>query len=85
MLAFAAFTLGTGKPSLSEEAAVLYTVVMVGSAVAYLVRAAVHRRERLAWFAIGTALSLWTLGDATWNLRYAHLDDPPFPNLSDAF
>lgn len=85
LLAFTAFTLGAGKPALHTEAAVLYGAVMFGSAIACLARAALHRRERAAWTAIGVALVFWATGDAVWNLRYAGLDDPPYPNVSDAF
>ena len=43
------------------------------------------REERAAWIAMTANLALWAAADLMWTLHYNHLDDPPSPNLADAF
>jgi two-component system cell cycle response regulator len=62
----------------------LYTGIE-GLATALLwARVAVLRRDRLAWSLFAVYATLWTIGDLGWTLDYDLVDDPPFPNWTDA-
>jgi diguanylate cyclase (GGDEF)-like protein len=58
---------------------------MFGAAFACLLRAALRRTERPAWTAIGFSLVAWSIGDALWDFHLGALEEPPFPNVADAF
>ena len=63
----------------------VYTAVMWGGVGLCLARAISVREERGAWIAMTANLALWAAADLMWTLHYNHLDDPPSPNLADAF
>jgi two-component system, cell cycle response regulator len=63
----------------------IYTAVMWGGVGLCLARAISVRAERAAWIAMTVSLALWATADLMWTLHYSHLDDPPYPNLADAF
>lgn len=41
-------------------------------------------RERGAWAALALALGLFSVGNLSWGILFAGLDEPPFPSWSDA-
>ena len=57
----------------------LYDAVLIGAAASCLVRAALHRRERVAWGLLGTALLVWTAGE----IYYEVAGSPPTPSPAD--
>jgi len=61
----------------------LYTALEAGAtAMVWLrVRKADDKRP---WIALGLFAGLWSVGDLSWTLHYDLLDEPPFPNWSDA-
>jgi two-component system, cell cycle response regulator len=63
----------------------LYTGLMWGGVGLCLARAISVREERAAWIAMTASLALWATADLMWTLHYNHVEDPPFPNLADAF
>ena len=78
------FTPWLGDP-LSVPSEVSYDFVMVGAALLCGARAAVVRRERLAWALMAAGLTSYALGNVTWSLLFAGMEEPPFPSISDAF
>jgi diguanylate cyclase (GGDEF)-like protein len=58
-------------------------VLEIGGGVTCLARAVLVRRERGAWLALGTAATLWALGDAYYRGALFELDSPPIPSPSD--
>jgi len=81
-----AHAFGMGRPALDDLfERWIYTFVMFGASFACLARAALRRAERPAWTAIGFSLILWSIGDALWDFHLGELEDPPFPNVADAF
>ena len=62
----------------------VYTAVMWGGFGLCLARALSVSAARGAWIAITVSLGLWAAADLMWTLHYGNLDDPPYPNLSDA-
>jgi len=85
LLAYAAYTLGVGKPDLQDEAGELYLALMYGAAAGAVGSAIVRRQERLAWAALATSFILVATGDTVWDHLYTDVAEPPFPNWSDAF
>src|SRR5688572_8531653 len=63
----------------------LYNGLIVGSALACLVRAAVVRVERAAWLVLGLAVAAWAGGELYYTAALADLGRQPFPSWSDAF
>jgi diguanylate cyclase (GGDEF)-like protein len=63
----------------------LYTGLMWGGVGLCLARAISVREERAAWIAMTASLALWATADLMWTLHYNYVEDPPFPNLADAF
>ena len=61
----------------------LYYALLVASACACLLRAAVVRTNRLAWALIGLGTASWAAGELTWVLIFAEQAQPPYPSLSD--
>jgi hypothetical protein len=49
----------------------VYNNVMLGAGAACIVRGAVHRRDRLAWILMGTAVAAWGIGDTIWTFTVA--------------
>ena len=63
----------------------IYTALMWGGVGLCLARVLSVREERGAWLAMTANLGLWATADLLWTLHYGHMDDPPFPNVADAF
>ena len=61
----------------------IYNVVLIGSALVCVARAATVREERLAWALIGAGLIAWSAADVYYTLALQHLEEPPFPSISD--
>src|SRR5437899_2320188 len=62
----------------------LANALPLAAAAACLGRAALVRRERLAWGVLGAGILSWTLGNLYWTLALVDLPEPPFPSLADA-
>ncbi len=62
----------------------LYYAVIAASAVAILVRAALVKRDRLAWTLIGLGALSSAAADIVYALAYANLKHPPYPSVADA-
>jgi two-component system cell cycle response regulator len=62
----------------------LYNGLLIASVLGCLLRAALVRRNRLAWSVLTAGVALWTAGDIYWSVAFAGLDEPPFPSLADA-
>ena len=60
-----------------------YNVVLVGSGVLCLVRAAKVRAERAAWVTMGAAVVGWALGNVYYTAVLWDLDPIPVPSVSD--
>ena len=63
----------------------IYYAVMWGGVGLCLARALSVREERGAWIAMTLNLALWATADLMWTVHYNHMDEPPYPNLADAF
>jgi two-component system, cell cycle response regulator len=78
--------LGIGVEGTALQPAVenyVYNVVVVAAALACLLRAALVRRDRIAWALIGAGASSAAAGDIYWTLELAHVKHPPYPSLAD--
>jgi two-component system, cell cycle response regulator len=62
----------------------IYCAVMVGAAASCLVRAALVRRERLAWLLIGAGLLVWTGGEIYYEAALSASGSLPVPSPADA-
>jgi two-component system, cell cycle response regulator len=62
----------------------IYCAVMVGAATSCLVRAALVRRERLAWLLIGSGLLIWTGGEIYYEAILSASGSVPVPSPADA-
>jgi len=62
----------------------VYNVVLLGAATSCLVRAALHRSERLAWTLLGTALAIWTAGEIYYEGVLSNASSVPIPSPADA-
>jgi diguanylate cyclase (GGDEF)-like protein len=62
----------------------VYDAIVLGAAVAVLVRAAFLPGERLAWLSLGAGLLLWALGQAYYSVALYYASPAPFPSPSDA-
>jgi two-component system, cell cycle response regulator len=60
-----------------------YNNVMLAAGAACIVRGVVHRRDRLAWILVGTAVAAWGIGDTIWTFTVASDPSPPFPSVAD--
>ena len=77
--------LGLGGPSLDgliDEW--LYNALMLGAALACLLRGATVRTDRLSWCLLGAGLLSWFAGDLYFSLVLADDPAPPMPSVSDA-
>ena len=61
-----------------------YNVVLVGSSLACLARAALVRSERLAWLILGLGALSWALGNVYYTAVLWDLEEIPVPSPSDA-
>jgi diguanylate cyclase (GGDEF)-like protein len=61
----------------------LYNVLLLGAAASCLVRAALYRRERLAWALLGTALIVWTAGEIYYEGVLETAASVPIPSPAD--
>jgi diguanylate cyclase (GGDEF)-like protein len=62
----------------------VYNGLELLAALACLSRAALVRRERLPWLAMGIGLLSYTAGDVYWTLFFSDASSPPFPSPADA-
>jgi diguanylate cyclase (GGDEF)-like protein len=62
----------------------IYNALMLGAAASCLVRAAIVRRERVAWTLLGTGLAAWTAGEIYYAMAFTGSDSVPIPSLADA-
>jgi diguanylate cyclase (GGDEF)-like protein len=62
----------------------VYNGLVVSAAAFCLVRAAVHRADRLPWLLVGFALALWSGAEITSTVYLSQLDEPPYPSIADA-
>jgi len=61
-----------------------YDALMLGAAASCLARAAIVRRERLAWGLLGAGLLTWTAGEIYYSAAFAGSESVPIPSLADA-
>jgi two-component system cell cycle response regulator len=62
----------------------VYNVAIVAAALVCLMRAALVRRDRVAWALIGAGAASAAAGDIYWTLELADLKRPPYPSIADA-
>src|ERR1700712_1531642 len=62
----------------------LYLGTEATATVLCAIRARTVSRDRRAWTLITFFLLLWTVGDLGWTLHFDAVEDPPFPNWTDA-
>jgi diguanylate cyclase (GGDEF)-like protein len=62
----------------------VYDALLLGAAGACLLRAALFRRERLAWTLLGLALAVWTMGEIYYEVVLSSADSIPTPSPADA-
>jgi two-component system cell cycle response regulator len=76
--------LGLGGPELDLALnGVLYDSVVLGAALACLLRAATFRSERRAWLLIGLAVGCWGLAEVYWTAFIEGNPDAPYPSPAD--
>ncbi len=63
---------------------VLYDSVVVGAAVACLLRAFAYRSERAAWLLIGVAVAFWGMAEVYWTAFIEDNPEAPYPSPADA-
>jgi diguanylate cyclase (GGDEF)-like protein len=61
----------------------LFEALVSAAAIGILVRAALVRRDRVAWSLIGAGCLSWAAGDAYSFLAYWGADTAPFPSIAD--
>jgi len=61
----------------------LYNGLMLGAALACIVRGLTHHRDRLAWLVIGAGALAWSSGDVYFTLFLAERAELPLPSVSD--
>jgi diguanylate cyclase (GGDEF)-like protein len=62
----------------------VYNGLILGSALACVLRAVLVPEERLAWAVMALGLASWTGGELYWTLVLSDLDSPPYPSPGDA-
>jgi diguanylate cyclase (GGDEF)-like protein len=62
----------------------VYDALMLGAAASCLVRAAIVRRERLAWALLGAGLLAWTAGEVYFAVAFTGAESVPIPSPADA-
>jgi two-component system cell cycle response regulator len=76
--------LGLGGPSLDLALnGVLYDSVVLGAALACLLRAAAFPRERRAWLLIGLAVGCWGMAEVYWTAFIEDNPTAPYPSPAD--
>jgi two-component system, cell cycle response regulator len=63
----------------------VYDLMLIGAAAACLLRAAMYRRERLAWTLLGLAIAAWTGGEIYYEGVLSTAAQVPIPSPADAF
>jgi two-component system cell cycle response regulator len=63
---------------------VVYNAVMLGAAIALLLRAITRSRDRAALLLIAAGMASWALGDLYYTIYYSGLPNPPVPSIADA-
>ena len=61
-----------------------YDSIIIGAAVAVLLRAVLMPTERAAWLSLGTGLLLWALGQTYYSIFLYYTYPAPIPSPSDA-
>ena len=62
----------------------VYDALMLGAAASCLARAAIVRRERLAWALLGVGLLAWTAGEIYYAAAFTGAESVPIPSPADA-
>ena len=62
----------------------VYDGLMLGAAASCLARAAIVRRERLAWALLGAGLAAWTAGEIYYSAVLVGAESVPIPSPADA-
>jgi diguanylate cyclase (GGDEF)-like protein len=62
----------------------LYTWIEALATGLLWTRVATDRRERGAWALFAVYATLWSIGDLGWTLHFDNVEEPPFPNWTDA-
>lgn len=62
----------------------VYDALMLGAAASCLARAAIVRRERVAWALLGAGLAAWTAGEIYYSAVLAGSESVPIPSPADA-
>jgi diguanylate cyclase (GGDEF)-like protein len=85
LVAHAAHTgLGLGKPGLNELFDEwIYNGLMLGAALACVLRGLLRPTDRLAWLLLGAGALAWSGGDLYYSLVLADDPEPPLPSVSD--
>ena len=73
---------GGGVNALIDEW--LYNALMLGAALACLLRGVVVQTDRFSWLLLGAGLLSWSAGDLYFSLVLIDVVDPPMPSISDA-
>jgi two-component system cell cycle response regulator len=89
LLAYAAYVLHAATGFGGATTATLfntwvYDAVMLGAAASCFTRAALVRRERLAWALLGLGLAIWTGGEIYFEVASAGSGSVPIPSPADA-
>jgi diguanylate cyclase (GGDEF)-like protein len=63
---------------------VLYDTVVLGAALACLMRASLFRHERSAWLLIGVGVGFWGLAEVYWTIFIEGNPSAPYPSPADA-
>jgi two-component system cell cycle response regulator len=75
---------GLGGPALDTALnGVLYDAVVIGAAVACLLRAFAYRSERVAWLTIGLAVVFWGMAEVYWTAFIEDNPSAPYPSPAD--
>jgi two-component system, cell cycle response regulator len=75
---------GVGGPGLDVALnGVLYDAVVIGAAVACLLRAFAYRSERVAWLTLGLAVAFWAAAEVYWTAFIEDNPEAPYPSPAD--
>ena len=61
----------------------VYNALVLVAAVSCLLRAVRLRERRAGWLVLGMGLASWSTGEIYNTVHLAHLQNPPYPSLSD--